>query len=298
MPVFENDLSNYRLPLLVRKGKSRPILLVPRDVLRDLPVTENWRDVWEAAEHNQTLRDKLSVMLAGIVQPTIAEQKEAIRKAVTQSAAVFDAFLEAVKSAATSYNQNDDVQGYFVFRDILRKTKISNSGQIYDIRKTPERILALILDALDVFRHMVENGNLWESLWAGNQPKRERAAQLIFFAIAEGYCRAHGMDNISEPNFGGGPVDFVFGDGQKSRVLVEMKKSTGSVENGYTKQLEKYKVSAQTDFAVYVVIDYGGGAKKIDTIRKAREQKIANGERASEIVVIDARKKLSPSKLR
>lgn len=296
--VFHNDLSEYALPLIRRNDKDRPVVLVPRDVLRDLPVTESWGDVWEAAEHNRALRDKLSVMLAGIAKPTVAEQKEAIKRAVTQSSEVFDAFLDAVKSAATSYDQNDDIKGFYTFRELLRRDLNFTTEKTYDIRKSPEQVLKLVLDALDVFRHQVEDGNLWEMLWAGNQPKRERAAQLLFFAVAEGYCRGHSIDNISEPNFGGGPVDFAFGDGCESRVLVEMKRSDGTVVSGYEKQLEKYKKSARTDYAVFVVIDYGNATRKIRTICSMQAKQLANGHRASEIVVIDAKKKLSPSKLR
>lgn len=180
----------------------------------------------------------------------------------------------------------------------MRKNETFNTGKSYDIRKQPEEVMRLILDALDVFRHNVENRNLWESLWAGEQPKRERAAQLLFFAIADGYCRGHGIDNVSEPNFGGGAVDFSFGDGCASRVIVEMKRSHGSVVSGYEKQLERYKIAARTDFAIFVVIDYGRGAKSIAAIQRIRDQKLALGERPSEIVVINAQKKASPSKLR
>jgi hypothetical protein len=298
VPLFANDLSKFTLPLIVRKGRERPVVLVPRDVLRDLPVTESWGDVWEAAEHNRVLREKLSVMLAGIAQPTVAEQKDAIKRAVTRSAEVFDAFLEAVKSAATSYDQNEDIKGFFTFRDFLRHNHTFETGKSYDVRKSPDQVLKLILDVLDVFKHNVENGNLWEALWAGNQPKRERAAQLLFFAIADAYCRAHRIDNVSEPNFGGGPVDFAFGDGCDSRVIVEMKRSIGSVVSGYEKQIDRYKKAARTDYAIFVVIDYGRGAQKIRAIQRIRERKVASGERASEIIVIDARKKLSPSELR
>ncbi len=296
IPLFQNDLSEFKLPLISRNGQLKPVVLVPRDILRDLPVTDSWGDVWEAAEHNRALRDQLSIMLAGIAQPTVVQQKEAIKRAVTQSGQVFDAFLEAVKSAATSYDQNDDVKGFYAFRDFIRQNPSFESDKSYQIRKTPEDVLKLILDALDVFRHNIENGNLWETLWAGNQPKRERASQLIFFAIADGYCSAHNIDNISEPNFGGGPVDFAFGDGCKSRVVVEMKRSMGTVVSGYGKQLDRYKKAARTDFAIFVVIDYGDGAKKIREIKKIREARLARGERASEIVVVNAQKKISPSR--
>lgn len=298
IPLAPNELSDVPLPLIMRKGQERPIVLVPRDVLRDLPVTDNWSDVWAAAEHNRLLREKLSVMLAGIAQPTVAQQKEAIKKSVTQSSEVFDAFLQAVKAAASSYDQNDDVMGYYTFRKFIQQIPDLATDKRYNVRKTPEEVLRLILDAIDVFRHHVEIGNLWEALWAGGQPKRERAAQLIFFGMADAYCRAHKVDNVSEPNFGGGPVDFAFGDGCESRVIVEMKKSTGTVLSGYSKQLERYKAAARTDFAIFVVLDYGQGHEKISQIQDIRQKKLEKGERASEIVVIDATKKLSASRMR
>lgn len=292
----ENALSHINLPIVERNGQNKPFVLVPRDVLRDLPVTDSWQDVWEAAAHNQALRDKVSVMLAGIVEPTIKEQKEAIKRSVTQSSEIFDEFLRIVKSSATSYNQNDDVMGYYAFRKLLNEHPPMQSGAIYEPRKGPEEIYRVIFDALSVFKHHVENGNLWEALWAGAQQKRERASQLLFFAIADAYCRAHNVDVSGEPNMGGGPVDFKFSDGYWSKVVVELKKSGGQVEHGYKRQLERYKKASQTEFAIFVVIDYGDGGNKIRKIEKFQRDAIANGHRASEIVVINARKKPSASK--
>ncbi|WP_324187668.1 helix-turn-helix transcriptional regulator [Sphingopyxis solisilvae] len=80
--------------------------------------------------------------------------------------------------------------------------------------------------------------------------------------------------------------------------LVWGKRSGGTVVSGYKKQLERYKKAARTDYAVFVVIDYGTGAKAIREIKEFRDKIIARGEPASEIVVIDARKKPSPSKMR
>lgn len=292
----ENTLSNIPLPIVSRNGESKPFVLIPRDVLRDLPVTDNWGDVWEAAAHNQALREKVSVMLGGIAKPTVKEQKEAIKRSVTQSSDIFEEFLKIVKSSATSYDENEDLMGYYAFRKLIASQPSFKSEKAYDLRKGPREIYQVIFDALSVFRHHVENGNLWEALWAGGQPKRERASQLLFFAIADAYCRAHNVDISGEPNMGGGPVDFKFSDGYWSKVVVELKKSTGQIEHGYAKQLERYKKASETEFGIFVVIDYGGGAHKIRRIQKQREQILAQGGRASEIVVIDARKKPSASK--
>src|SRR5216684_110390 len=55
------------------------------------------------------------------------------------------------------------------------------------------------------------------------------------------------VDISPEANMGG-PIDFKFSRGYSARVLVEMKRSSGTVVHGYEKQLEFYKTASQTDF--------------------------------------------------
>ncbi len=89
---------------------------------------------------------------------------------------------------------------------------------------------------------------------------------------------------------GGGPIDFKFSSGYKARVLVEMKRSGGTVVHGYEKQLEFYKDASQTDFAVFVIVNYGDLGKKLIEITRIGEQRLARGERTSEIIMIDAKR--------
>jgi hypothetical protein len=97
---------------------------------------------------------------------------------------------------------------------------------------------------------------------------------------------------------GGGPIDFKFSIGYHARVLVEMKRSGGTVVHGYEKQLEFYKTASQTEFGVFVIIDYGDLGDKLNEIKRIRDERLRKGERASEIVVIDATRKASASKRR
>jgi hypothetical protein len=166
----------------------------------------------------------------------------------------------------------------------------------YDLKLGPNEIVRVVKDTISQFKRHVEAGNLWEELWVGNKPKKERASQLIYYAIADAFCKANDLDISPEANMGGGPIDFKFSSGYTARVLVEMKRSGGTVVHGYEKQLEFYKTASQTDFAVFVVIDYGDLGNKLIEIRRIRDERLKNGERASEIVVIDATKKASASK--
>jgi hypothetical protein len=298
VPVADNQVSRSALPIFEspnRPPKAR--VLVPKDVLRHLPLVDSWSDVWAATEHNQALRDKVSKMLGGIVQPTIIEQKKAVRAAVLQSAGAFEQFLAEMRGMASCYDQNDDVFAYYKMRDILLHNKGLVERSVYNFANNPKEVERVALDAINAFKYHVENGNLWEALWTEDKkPKRERASQLIFFAIADVYCQLNNIDVKSEPNFGGGPVDFAFSVGYSARVLVEMKRSGGTVEHGYEKQLEFYKNAARTDFGIFVVIDYGDGTAKIQRINAIRQERIDRGERASKIVVIDAGRKESASK--
>jgi len=151
-------------------------------------------------------------------------------------------------------------------------------------------------DTIAFFKQHVENGNLWEELWIEEKPKKERAAQLIYYAIADAYCHANNVDISPEANMGGGPIDFKFSQGYQSRVLVEMKRSSGTVRHGYEKQLEIYLDASRSQHGIFVVMDFGDLGKKLEQITEIQANRRAMGGRASDIVVIDATRKASASR--
>jgi hypothetical protein len=279
------------------KGKERAIVLVPADVVRDLPVARDWSEIESAINANAAIRARVNAFLAGIVQPTVTERKDAIKAAVFQSAQLFEAFIAAMKEHATYYDPNDDTLGYYKLREILRsKLDDFKSDKKYEIEKGVGEIKLVVQHTIEMFKHHVEKGNLWEALWIDGKPKKERAAQLIYYAIADCFCKANNIDISPEANMGGGPIDFKYSKGYNARVLVEMKRSSGTVVHGYEKQLEIYKDASRTNHGVFVVLDYGDLDAKLVTIQKMCNERLARGEPASDIVVIDATQKASASK--
>lgn len=278
-------------------GKDKYIMLVPRDIVRDLPVANDWSDIERAAQENRQIRDRVNLMLSGIVKPTIRDRKAALRQAALESSDTFEQFLEAVKEHTTSYDPTLDALGYYKIKSILSgDTSALKTDKTYDIGAGPGALRDLVMATIVMFQHHVEKGNLWEELWIGDKPKKERAAQLIYYALADCFCLANNVDVSPEANMGGGPIDFKFSKGYSARVLVEMKRSSGSVVHGYERQLEIYKDAAKTNFGIFVVMNYGGLGSKLRKIEQIRDQRLAKGEPASEIIVINARKKASASK--
>jgi hypothetical protein len=299
IPTYSNPVSSkYELPMLTSaNGKRRYFVFIPKDIVRDLPIANDWSALQAAIEASQSIKEDVNRMLGSMAQVTVSDRKNVLRGVVLKSQTNFDEFLLALKNTADSYDTNIDALSYYKLRDILTNgfgNLKSNIG--FDFESDNNAILKVVQETLEVFKHHVEHGNLWEELWIGNQPKKERAAQLIYFAIADCFCKANNIDISPEANMGGGPVDFKFSSGYSSRVLVEMKRSTGNVVNGYTKKLEFYKNASQTETAIFVIIDYGKLDNKLDVILAKQREIRQSGRRASEIVIIDASQKKSASK--
>jgi hypothetical protein len=299
VPLFSFDVcTSHKLPKFVDpKGRAVPIILVPQDIVRELPIANDWSDIERAAMENARIRDRVNTFLAGIITPTVIERKRALRSAALGSPADFDFFLAAVKENVSNYDPNLDALGYYRLKDIVSKGFPGlKQAAPYNLKLGPDEIMRVVKDTIAHFKRHVEAGNLWEELWVGSKPKKERASQLIYYAIADAFCKANDLDISPEANMGGGPIDFKFSAGYQARVLVEMKRSGGTVVHGYERQLEFYKTASQTDFAVFVVIDYGDLGNKLNDIGRIREERLGRGERASEIVAIDATPRASASK--
>jgi hypothetical protein len=299
VPLFSFDVcARHKLPKFVdHRGRAVPIVLVPEDIVRDLPIANDWSDIERAAMENAHIRACVNQFLGGIVKPTVVERKEALRKAALGSSADFDFFLAAVKENVSNYDPNLDALGYYRLKAIIANGLPGlKRTTTYDLKLGQDEVMRVVRDTIVQFKRHVEAGNLWEELWVGDKPKKERAAQLIYYAIADAFCKANDLDISPEANMGGGPIDFKFSSGYRARVLVEMKRSGGTVVHGYEKQLEFYKTASQTEFGMFVIINYGDLGNKLKEITFIRDERLRKGERASEIIVIDATRKASASK--
>jgi hypothetical protein len=275
----------------------KPVILVPRDILRDLPLATDWADVSKVVMEIDEIRDAVNAMFGGIIAGTVKEKKEQIRKAAFESPHNLRAVIDAVSMASESYDEKADLDGLYQFRDALNADPQRFAGMLRPAAvKTNDALIALVLAMIDRFKSLVEQNNMWELLWYGDTPRHERASQLLFFAVCTVMCAINGIDISPETNSGGGPVDFKFSTGFHGRVLVEMKLSKGTVESGYKKQLEAYKAAAQTRLGVFVIVDIGGMGRKLNKIRNAKAEAEARGENTSEIIVINAMKQISASK--
>jgi hypothetical protein len=161
-----------------------------------------------------------------------------------------------------------------------------------------EQIHALVIRVAEMFKDLVENGHWWTHLYNDDgKRKKEQAAQLLFFGIADQYCRANDLDLSPEVDSGRGRVDFKISRGYFRRVLAETKlTSNPNLIHGYEVQLAEYLKAEKTRRGVYIVIDVTGGSEErlTELRRVVTEAKQAHVD-APDLIVIDGRPKASAS---
>jgi hypothetical protein len=174
------------------------------------------------------------------------------------------------------------------FRPLLFSNRILS---FVELKKVVNQILSQ-------FQDQVENKGLWKELWDDKgKPRKEKAAQRLFFTVAYNYCKANNIDLTPEADAGNGPVDFKLSQGFDSKIVVEVKLSTnGRLVYGYKKQLEIYKRADDTDEGIFLLVDVGKIGNKHTEVERVRKEFLEKHGKASEIWYVNGKQKLSASK--
>ena len=279
---------------------SLPVILVPLDVLRDLPIATSWDDVGQAAAKNAELRDRVNRLIGAIWEAEVRKRERAtFRKHAYSSRDAFDTMLEVIHDVPkVPYDVREDPEGHLAWIRLRQTIALAHPLPLKLARKpTIEEVHQVVKLIVEHFRTLVEDKGLWKELWSSTRPRPEKSAQRIFFAVADAYCAANDLEISPEADAGSGPVDFKVSGSYRSRVLVEVKLSTNKkVIHGYEVQLETYKKAESTVRATYLLIDVGQMGNKYKRITALRAAALKKGEPASEIALVDGKRQESASK--
>lgn len=278
-----------------------PLILVPTDILRVLPIACDWYDVADAAAKNEALRRRVNQHIGHIWAAKTKRDKQELRSQVLASRDAFLTLLDTIHGVPQrAYNVDADPDGLVKWADAGRRFAIRHPLDLSAFKKanTFDDVYHLVKTIIAQFQHLVEHNGLNKELYKDNKtPRHESTAQRLFFAVGYSYCKANDVDISPEVDTGTGQIDFKLSTGFKSRVLVEIKLSTNNkLVQGYETQIETYKTSQQTMRAFYVVIDVGSLGKKAERLIGIRNAALAKGHPLSDLVVVDGTIKASASK--
>lgn len=301
--TFKLGDKKYELPPNPLK-ETEPLLLVPKDIVRDLPIASDWRSVASAAQETQDLRDRVNAHIGEIWRAKTRKDKQAVRDNALRSKRSFETLLEVLRNAADApYDIKNDQRGEIYPADVRQRIArdepldlLGYSKRALTLNDVDEVAKAIIVQ----FKSLIENKGLWKELWDDKHEyaRFEKAIQRLFYAVASSYCHANDLDISPESDNGAGPVDFKFSAGASAKVLVELKKSSNSnLVDAYTKQLDAYKAAEGAMRAHYVIIDIGGlTPQKMRGLSEARSAILKTGSPASEFVIVDGTPQKSASK--
>ncbi len=305
IPLIEHDFRlgkyNYtcyrweplKANLPFNKWNSKPILLVPKNYLRDLP-TMNAVSFWDYCyiNENDLLRTEFSDDISkNVDKPTIidfARGHSAIRNN-------YQLYLE--DQPIDPYNIEEDKHGLSKWYDSTKDYVEAHPLSLTSQAAFHKALSTMIRE----FKHFIEENQGWKLLWNdGGKSKCEKAAQLLFLGIVKHYCHANNIDISPEANIGRGPVDFKFSNGYLYRSLVELKLAHNSkFWNGLNNQLPTYLNAESIDNGYFVVILFTDNdikkTKDIHDIVSNFSKKIKRS--INEVVVNALPDKLSASKL-
>ncbi len=266
-----------------------PIILVPNDILRELPIVKDWSDIARASSLNNNLRKKVNTHIGNIWHGDTKKNKAFLKQRILSSKLAFDTCLELIHqpNIAQSYNFEENS---LTLTQMLRFASSIVKEYPYHIHPS-EGIEKIVKRIIEQFRFLIEKRRLSIELYHNGKPRKEKSAQNLFFAIAHAYCRANNLDITPEAETGNGPVDFKISKGFDKRIVIEIKLSSNpKLVSGYTRQLQTYKQAEQTEKGYYLVLDVGKMGNKDKELIKLKDA-------FSDIIFIDAKPRPSASKL-
>lgn len=297
---FKVGTNNYNL--IVNPYSDQPLIFVPNDIVRDLPIASDWSDISRVVRENEELRERVNDHVGEIWATMTKKQKLRLKKSALRSKEAFQQVMDMIREVEPKpYDFKSDRNGESFWIELLNQIPRDYPYDLsnYASRKlNADEVVEVVNKILDQFQDLIENKGLWKELWDENgKPRKEKASQRLFFAVAYSYCKANNIDLTPEADSGNGPVDFKLSQGFDSKLVVEIKLSTnGSLVHGYEKQLEIYKKADDTDLGVFLIIDVGGLGKKYGVVQKMRNDFIKEHGKASDIWYVDGNEKASASK--
>ena len=308
---FDIDGTKYQLPK--HPFLNAPVIFIPVDFLRPLPVATSWDEIAAAAQYNESLREDFNK----IIYPALVEQMEKINKASRKEKAKmkkeFDVLLKVYKDIEVQpYDLDVDERGYYAVQPFVNE----EAKRIQKIKKPSNQtdLLKAVKALLEQYQRAIEENGGNKLLYKKDKkegavtrkPHHEDVAQILFYLLADQFCQVANIALARESNAGLGPVDFWLANSYDTKVLVEVKKSTNnSLIDGFNKQVQAYEKSENAFHSFYVVIIVkdrkknrdGDYTDQLEQLERQFEERQKNKQLTPELIVIDGLMYSSPSKL-
>lgn len=285
--------------LIKHPYKNKPLLCLPENILRDLPIATSWEDIQELGSFNERLRKKINELI-GLVWKQ--ESKVDIASLVLSDPQNISDLVATYRTSDTKpYDYKLDRASQLMWYELGQE--FANKYPLNIVNKSPKNMSDLeeiVAATVQQFRRNIEHNGLNEHLYldiTGEKLRNERYAQLLFYSVADTYCKANKLDVSREPNAGSGPVDFKISQNYNTKVVVELKLSTHKkLIQSVEEQIQAYMDAENTNSGIIVIIQVRNNSERLDNLREYYRKLQEMGKRLPQLIFIDGRIKPSASR--
>lgn len=279
---------------MMNPEKKCAVLLVPIEILHKLPVAKSWEDIDHVVSENNTIRALMNQKVAEEwIKWASSYRKNYLREEMFKRPDVWKQMLEDYcKVELKKYNPEEQID-YYLERIWKRIQELDISWES-SAKKEAINSTKAAWEILGIFKEWIENHKGWYVIQEASSKNREKIVQRVIHLSGLSYIRTNDLDMNCEPDEGRGPVDFKVSRGQDI-TIIEVKLSTNSeYRNGYENQIEEYGKAENTNNMIYVLIDLGNSGR-VKTIEKLYAENLKKGKKTPEIMIMDAKERLSAS---
>lgn len=273
-----------------------PLLLLPAEILSPLPVVDCFDDIDFICGENQRVRDEINAYFD--LEGRSKLHKSDILNYMHSNENFRKSLLSSYRNfPAEKYDFSLDPAGEYVWLDAAKKYAQTYPLDLTELVLSDNNDVKVITHKICTqFKQLIEINGLHDLLYdQDKKAKHERAAQLLFFGIADSYCLANNIDLTRESNSGRGPVDFKLSKSSLEKIVVEIKlTSNGQLKHGIEKQLPIYMKQENTINAIYLIID-NGHPKALENFYKFYNELSIPEKSKIDVIVIDGTYKKSAS---
>lgn len=271
--------------------KNTAILLLPVEILHQLPIAKSWDDIDKVVSENNIIRQEISAEVgAAWLRWASNDKKRYLKDHIFLEPDACSRVIEGYRQQQLpAYDLKEDLN-YLVE---LLLGRIKKADQFKCETEHPSSLVAAH-EIISIFKDWVENNRGWAEIQDAPSKNREKAVQRFMHLGAKYYVETNNLDFSCEPDEGRGPVDIKLSRGQ-DRTLAEIKLSSNDQYlHGYETQIKEYAKAERTRNLIYVFVDVGNPIRRKKIVSLYREH-VQTGKPCPELVIIDARPKKAAS---
>jgi hypothetical protein len=274
--------------LIINPYKQVKLLLLPVDILHELPIARCWDDINRVCRENEAIRDEINSLVGNEwSKMASSEKKRYLRDWIFKNPKRLNQVINSYRTSS--------VEAFDVFANIEYLVGYLKSTLIVP-RDTQGTSFEASCKIVKAFREWVEYHRGSLIIKASTSRSAEKTVQRTIHATAIMYCKENNWDISPEEDGGRGPVDFKISRGNDKTVIEIKLTSNRDCVHGYETQIEEYAKAESTEYKVFVLIDTGEHSERVQEVEKKRQEMIDAGKFPAHIVVIDSKPKESASK--